>query len=52
VPAEGELNAIIDLIHTLTSFESYDNLARGGRGEHEVAELLRGAARKVIGLAP
>jgi AcrR family transcriptional regulator len=51
VPAEGEVGAVIDLIHTLTSFEAYDNLARGGRGEHEVAELLQGVARNVIGVA-
>ena len=50
VPAESALTDAIDLLHTLTSFESYDNLARGGRTEADVAELLIRAARAIVGV--
>lgn len=50
VPAAGALQETIDVLHTLTSFESYDNLARGDRDEHEVAALLYRSARSVLGV--
>lgn len=50
VPDEGEVSAVVDLLHMLTSFESYDNLARGGRSEGDVAALLTRSARAIVGV--
>jgi AcrR family transcriptional regulator len=50
VPAESETSEIVDLLHTLTSFESYDNLTAGGRSSEEVAALLNRTARRLLGL--
>jgi AcrR family transcriptional regulator len=36
----SDLSDLVDMVHTLTSFETYDNLARGSRREHEVAKML------------
>lgn len=51
VPAQDVANDTIDLLHTLTSFESYDNLARAGRSERDVAALLNRTARSILGLS-
>lgn len=50
VPTEDAATETIDILHTLTSFESYDNLARQGRGEHEVASLLYRTALSILGV--
>lgn len=52
VPAQDAVEGTIDMLHTLTSFETYDNLASGERGEREVATLLTGAARSILGVKP
>jgi hypothetical protein len=38
------------LLHALTSFETYDDLARGARGESDVARILTRTARQVLGI--
>lgn len=50
VPSAEEHAGVIDLLHTLTSFESYDNLARAGRDREEISDLLSRAARAVMGV--
>jgi hypothetical protein len=40
----------VDLLQVLTSFESYDVLARGGRDESDIAELLSQAALTILGV--
>lgn len=50
VPAEDAMTGAIDVLSTLTSFESYDALARGGREERDVAELLNRTARSILGV--
>lgn len=49
-PAKREVKDSVDLLQVLTSFESYDVLARGGRDEHDVAVLLKRAARTILGV--
>ncbi|HET9949935.1 MAG TPA: TetR/AcrR family transcriptional regulator [Longimicrobiales bacterium] len=49
-PPEHEEAEVVDLLHTLTSFESYDSLARGGRTPEEVARLMNLVARAILGL--
>lgn len=52
VPVEEDAAAMIDLIHTLTSFETYDALARQGRAESEIAGLVLRAALGALGMDP
>jgi AcrR family transcriptional regulator len=40
----------VDLLHTLTSFESFDTLAGDGRSADDVTLLLQGLARDVLTL--
>jgi AcrR family transcriptional regulator len=49
-PAKHEVKDSVDLLQVLTSFESYDTLARGGRDEHAVARLLERAAHAILGV--
>jgi AcrR family transcriptional regulator len=49
-PAKKDAAGIIDVLQALTSFESYDTLARDGRDEHEVAALLDRTARAILGV--
>lgn len=49
-PAKKHAAGIIDVLQALTSFESYDTLAREGRDEHEVAALLDRTARAILGV--
>lgn len=51
-PPPARVAETIDLLHTLTSFESYDNLARTGRRQGEIVALLTRAARAVVGQGP
>jgi AcrR family transcriptional regulator len=50
VPNPDAATDTIDVLHTLTSFESYDNLARAGRNERDVAALLNRTARSILGV--
>jgi len=50
VPAKSALQDTIDVLHTLTSFETYDNLAHGGRTPAAVELLLKRTARALLGL--
>jgi AcrR family transcriptional regulator len=50
VPAEHEVDEVVDLLHALTSFESYDVLARGSRTAGDVAALLQRSARAILGI--
>lgn len=40
----------VDVLHALTSFETYDRLAARGRSQTEIAELLQRTAGIVLGL--
>lgn len=51
VPARKTEAEIIDLLHALTSFETYDDLARGARGQDDVARILARTARLVLGVS-
>ncbi len=50
VPAEEAVVDVVDVLHALLSPESYEKLARGGRGEAEIAALLNRTARSVLGV--
>lgn len=50
VPAEEAAADVVDVLHTLFGFESYDMLARGGRSGEEVSALLNRTARSVLGV--
>ena len=50
VPVEAKMSVAIDVLHSLTSFESYDNMLQGGRSAAEVEALLKRSARLLIGL--
>jgi hypothetical protein len=47
-----QLPTAIDTLHMLTSFETFDALAGGGRGFEEVVETIRNMAHHVIGFRP
>lgn len=49
-PARRDVNDVVDLLQVLTSFESYDVLARDGRSEHALARLLERTARAILGV--
>jgi AcrR family transcriptional regulator len=51
-PRENDLERALDVLHTLTSFETFDNLARPGRKAAEVVEIVAELARTELGLAP
>jgi hypothetical protein len=42
----------IDTLHMLTSFETFDALAGGGRSLEEVVEIIRKMAYHAIGFTP
>lgn len=48
-PAES-LDEVIDILHALTSFETFDILAGAARGIEEVTPLIVRLARTIIGL--
>lgn len=48
-PTKKDATDAIDMLQVLTSFESYDVLARG-RSERDIADLLSRAARKILGV--
>ncbi|HEX7091544.1 MAG TPA: helix-turn-helix domain-containing protein [Longimicrobiales bacterium] len=50
VPAEEEVDDVVALLYALTSFESYEYLAEGGRSAAEVAALMKRAAREIVGV--
>ena len=49
-PAKRDMKNSVDLLQVLTSFESYDTLARDGRDERAVARLLDRTARAILGV--
>jgi AcrR family transcriptional regulator len=49
-PSPDAFEEAVDVLHLLTSFQSYDNLAGGGRGPEAVAALIRRLARAALGL--
>ncbi len=49
-PEEDELERAIDVLHTLTSFETFDNLSRRGRSAADVAEIVARLARAELGV--
>ena len=49
-PSSWAAEEVIDILHALTSFETYDALARQGRGEEEVAAILKRAALAIVGV--
>ena len=51
-PREDDLERALDVLHTLTSFETFDNLSRRGRKAAEIGEIVGGLARAELGLAP
>ncbi len=48
-PTPEEVPGLVDVLHALLSPESYEKLAAGKRGPDEVARLLDGAARRLLG---
>jgi AcrR family transcriptional regulator len=51
-PAADALDETIDLLFTLTSFETFDMLAGAKRTPAQVAPMVLRAARAILGLAP
>jgi AcrR family transcriptional regulator len=49
-PLPKSFDEVVDVLHTLTSFESFDNLAGKARGSKEVAALTYRLARAALGL--
>jgi AcrR family transcriptional regulator len=47
-----QLPIAIDTLHMLTSFETFDALAGGGRSFEEVVEIIRNMAHHAIGFTP
>jgi AcrR family transcriptional regulator len=48
---EMDIERALDVLHTLTSFETFDNLSRGGRKAGQIGEIVAGLARGELGLA-
>jgi AcrR family transcriptional regulator len=48
-PLDIGFDRSVDVLHTLTSFETFDQLARRGRGTAEVADILRRLSRAELG---
>lgn len=51
-PDTDDLERAIDVLHTLTSFETFDNLSRRGRKPAEIGEIVGALARAHLGLTP
>lgn len=49
-PPEEDLDRALDVLHTLTSFETFDGLGRRGRKPAEVEAIVARLARKELGL--
>jgi AcrR family transcriptional regulator len=49
-PASEALDEAADILHTLTSFETFDTLAGAARSPEEVVPLVQRLARAVLGL--
>jgi AcrR family transcriptional regulator len=48
LPSEGSFDDVVDTLFTLTSFETFDSLARGKRRPRDVAALLQHLALAVV----
>ncbi|HET6342752.1 MAG TPA: helix-turn-helix domain-containing protein [Gemmatimonadota bacterium] len=51
-PAGDDLVRALDVLHTLTSFEAFDNLSRRGRKAEDIGEIVADLGRAELGLAP
>jgi AcrR family transcriptional regulator len=51
-PAAGSLEETVDVLHVLTSFQTYDQLAGAKRGPEEVTPIVQRLARQVLTPAP
>lgn len=51
-PAPADFDEAVDLLHALTSFETFDILAGPERSPEEVLPVVRRVARAVLGLEP
>lgn len=49
-PSEDNLDRALDVLHTLTSFETFDGLGRHGRTQAEVGAIMAELARAELGL--
>ncbi|MGH7589401.1 MAG: TetR/AcrR family transcriptional regulator [Gemmatimonadota bacterium] len=49
-PGEMDIERALDVLHTLTSFETFDGLSRHGRRPAEIREIVAGLARAELGL--
>jgi AcrR family transcriptional regulator len=49
-PVQGLLDEAVDVLHTLTSFETFDTLAGPARSPEEVVPLVQRLARAALGL--
>ena len=49
-PSFGDLDQVVDLLHTLTSFETFDTLAGPTRTPEDVAPLVERLARAALAL--
>ncbi|MGH7549740.1 MAG: TetR/AcrR family transcriptional regulator [Gemmatimonadota bacterium] len=49
-PEKDDLERTLDVLHTLTSFETFDNLSRRGRKPAEIGEIVGALARAQLGL--
>lgn len=51
-PREEDFERALDVLHTLTSFETFDNLARRERKPVEISEIVAELARAEVGVKP
>lgn len=50
-PEGGDLERALDVVHALTSFETFDSLSRRGRKAAEIGAIMARLARAELGLA-
>lgn len=50
-PAPGDLEGITDLLTAMTSFESYETFAAGGRDAEGIARLITEATRRLLAVS-
>jgi AcrR family transcriptional regulator len=51
LPSPEHVDQTVDVLHMLTSFQTFDQLAGAGRGPEEVAAMLQALALASLGLA-
>jgi AcrR family transcriptional regulator len=50
-PAAESLDEVVDILHTLTSFETFDNLAGPSRSPEEVVPVVQRLAHAALGIS-